>query len=73
MVKLKIYPELKDLNKEMKYDFVIVDGSDDSLDKISEIIAERGVIYIEGDRKLQQDRLLKFFPKSVFCPDHLKL
>jgi len=60
-----IYSDIDALNKGVKYDFVIIDGSDDSLEKIKDVITEKGVIFIEGCRQSQRQKVQEIFPKHV--------
>lgn len=64
--KLHILPDISKVDKNIKYDLVIIDGSDDALDQIKNIIATHGVIFIEGDRIVQVDTIRNLFPKHVF-------
>ncbi len=64
--KIKLFSDLEKINKKEKFDLVIIDGSDQAIEKISRIISKNGVIFIEGDRKHQQETLLKLFPRNKF-------
>lgn len=64
--KLHILPDVAEVDKSIKYDLVIIDGSDDALTDIKAIIAEHGIIFIEGDRAVQVDTMRKLFPNHVF-------
>lgn len=61
-----ILDNVAQIEKPGYFDMIIIDGSDDSLEKISELIANHGIIFIEGDRKNQQNTLTKLFPKHKF-------
>jgi len=63
---LAIFPDIKSLDRRYKYDFIIIDGSDETLDGIKDIIAPHGVIFIEGDRAKQTAKLKSLFPKNLF-------
>lgn len=60
---LDIYENLEHLQNNEKFDFVIIDGSDDSLEKIKALISEHGVIFIEGHRAQQVEKINSIFPK----------
>lgn len=60
---LNLHKNIKDIDKNIFFDFVIVDGSDDALESVSRLICKNGIIFIEGDRKKQQEVLLNLFPK----------
>lgn len=65
---IKIYGDLDDVGvNSRKYDFIIIDGSDDAITKIKDLIAKTGVLFIEGDRVIQVDVLRKLFPKHKFA------
>jgi len=64
--KLHILKDISEVDKNKKYDLVIIDGSDDSLDDIKHVIAEHGVIFIEGDRSIQVETIRRLFPNHVF-------
>lgn len=61
---LKIFHGLDDINHDHKFDFVLIDGQDDTLAKVSDLITEHAVIFIEGDRKSQESLLYNLFPKA---------
>lgn len=63
---LVIYGKIEDIPKTSLFDFIIIDGSDDALNRISKLISKNGIIFIEGDRKNQQDILVKLFPKHKY-------
>lgn len=63
---LNILEDVGQVDKTIRYDLVIVDGSDDALDQIKEIISQNGVIFIEGDRKMQVDKFRSLFPNHLY-------
>ncbi|WP_179005943.1 hypothetical protein [Winogradskyella forsetii] len=64
---IKVYQSLDELKPSKKYDLVIIDGSDDSLKKVKDIISEHGVIFIEGCRALQLETINNLFPKHKYA------
>ncbi|MGK4566494.1 hypothetical protein [Flavobacterium sp. 3HN19-14] len=64
--RLKLYPTLADVPRNIKYDLVIIDGTDDSLENIKEIITKNGVIFIEGDRAWQSEKMRELFPENLY-------
>jgi len=58
----------KNLNQiqQKKFDFVIIDGLDDSLSAIKDYVEKRTILYVEGDRKVQTQLLLDLFPKHKY-------
>lgn len=63
---LNIYADLSELRENQKYDLVIIDGSDASLEKIRDLVAPHGIIFIEGDRGVQSATIRSLFPKHKF-------
>ncbi len=67
--RLKIVSDLTEISSHKKFDLIIIDGKDQNLNAIKELIFENGIIVIEGDRLPQQGSLQEFFPehKYVHC------
>jgi hypothetical protein len=67
--RLQIYSDLTKIPADKKFDLIIIDGKDDKLQKIKDLIFENGMLAIEGDRIPQQDSLQELFPnhKYVHC------
>lgn len=63
---IKLNNSINEINNTKYYDLVIVDGSDSALEKVSKLLTKNGIIFIEGDRKNQQQALVKLFPKHKF-------
>jgi len=61
--KLQVYPELKDV-KGQQFDFVIIDGYDDSMHQIVANCKKHAIIFVEGDRKVQTQKVLEVFPNA---------
>lgn len=59
--KLNIFSSVKDIKKFDYFDLVLIDGSDKSLKDIAKLITKNGLIFIEGDRKNQQNTITKLF------------
>ncbi len=66
---LRIYSDLTELPANKKYDLIIIDGKDQNLMAIKDLISENGITVIEGDRVVQLNLLQKLFPlhKYVHC------
>jgi len=64
--KLNLYESIEKLPKNITYDFIIIDGSDKSIEEIVSLISNNSTIFIEGDRTPQQEILIKTLPKSKF-------
>ena len=64
--KINLYKEFKDLESNLVFDFIIIDGSDDSLQKIKDFVSKRAVIFVEGYRIEQVNFIRSIFPNSIF-------
>lgn len=62
-LQVSIFSELSKV-PDRKFDLIIIDGSDSNLAQIKEYISRRCIVAIEGDRKLQEETLLKLFPNQ---------
>lgn len=61
--KIKIFNSLNDLVSTNKFDLIIIDGKEENLVKVKEMISKRGLIMIEGDRMPQLELVKSVFPK----------
>ncbi len=61
--KLKVFSKLSEV-PDQKFDLIIIDGKDPDLEHIRQLVAHRGIIAIEGDRKSQLQFLEIVFPKN---------
>lgn len=61
---LEIYQELEYIPRTKKFQLIIIDGEEKSLNLLKNLITENGIIVIEGDRRSQLEYLNKFFPKN---------
>lgn len=62
---LNILKEIKFIQNE-KFDLIIIDGKDESLVDLESLVKRNSIIIIEGDRKDQEYKLKKIFPKHKF-------
>jgi hypothetical protein len=63
--KINLYSELNHI-KSRKFDLIIVDGSDNSIEEIGNYCSKNAIIYVEGGRESQTKTILNVFPKSLF-------
>jgi spore coat polysaccharide biosynthesis predicted glycosyltransferase SpsG len=61
--KLDLQPELKSV-KDQKFDLIIIDGYDESLELIKKYCHDQTIIFIEGDRAAQTKNILSIFPNA---------
>lgn len=59
---IHLYNAIADVKRDKKYDLIIVDGSDASLNEIISFCKQKTIIYVEGYRISQVDSLKKMFP-----------
>ncbi len=62
--KLEQYEYLAEISPESKFDLVIIDGQDNSLQEIANKCKSQAIIFIEGDRSPQTKLILTLFPKA---------
>lgn len=63
--RVKLYKDLNQIPEDTFFDFIIIDGSDDSLAQVKRMCTPETVIFIEGGRALQVASLKKIFPKVL--------
>lgn len=59
---IELYASISDIANNQKYDFIIVDGSDESLKKIASFCKTNTIIFVEGFRSSQVDSIKSIFP-----------
>jgi hypothetical protein len=64
--KMQIFDDLNNVISKEKFDLVIIDGKDENLFKIKNMISNSGIIIIEGDRIPQLELVRNSFPNSLF-------
>lgn len=64
---LKIFRNISELPAEKQFNFIIIDGKEETLMKIVDRVTKRGIIVIEGDRREQVKKLRSLFPKHKFA------
>ncbi|MFT3795426.1 hypothetical protein [Flavobacterium sp.] len=63
--KIELYNEMSQIKQGSTFDLIIVDGSDDSFQKIAGYCKADTVIFIEGYRGVQIVQFMKIFPNSL--------
>ena len=63
---LKIFPEVRQIDSLTKFDLIIVDGGEDNLELVKDMLTNNGIIVIEGDRSGQEKVIKNIFPKAKF-------
>lgn len=64
---LEVYSNLQQIPNGKRFDLVIIDGKEENLEKISNLISHRGIVLIEGDRLPQLEIIRKVFPKAKYA------
>jgi len=64
--KIKLFSDLEKIPKNIQFDFIIIDGADESLEDIKNLMTENAVIFIEGDRSIQLSKVKDLFPNHLF-------
>jgi spore coat polysaccharide biosynthesis predicted glycosyltransferase SpsG len=63
--KIHLFPELNKIDNS-KFEFIIIDGYDNSFDEIEKYCSKNSILYVEGDRAVQTKKILDIFPKSLY-------
>lgn len=63
--KIHLFSELNKIDNN-KFEFIIIDGYDNSFDEIEKHCSKNCILYVEGDRAVQTVKLLDIFPKSLY-------
>ena len=63
---IRIFKGIKEVDTSLKYDLVIIDGKDEHLKDLKKLIAENGIIAVEGDRLSQLASLKEKFPNYKY-------
>lgn len=64
-VSIELFSELNHI-KNKKFQLIIIDGYDDTLNQIVSFCDENAIIFIEGDRKGQTNTILEIFPNHKY-------
>lgn len=62
---LSVFNEISAIS-EGGFDLIIIDGKDESIDALQSLAKKNCVLIIEGDRKDQELKIKKLFPKSKY-------
>lgn len=62
--KIHLFSELNKIGNRI-FEFVIIDGYDNSLNEIEKYCCKNAMLYVEGDRGVQTRTILDIFPKSL--------
>lgn len=61
-----VYPNLNSIPKENSFDLIIIDGKEENLEQVKNLLSKNGIILIEGDRMPQLDVIQKSFPGADY-------
>lgn len=59
--RVSLYADLSQIPEGKSFDLIIIDGTDESLEKVKRMCTENSIIYIEGGRSLQLEMLKSLF------------
>ena len=62
---IELYAELNQI-RDKKFDLIIIDGYDDTLNEVVAFCKKSTIIFIEGDRKGQTQTIRQIFPKNKY-------
>lgn len=63
--KIKLYSDVSKINPDEKFDFIIIDGKDESLKYIQNLAYKNTLIFIEGGRADQVVLVKNYFPNAI--------
>ncbi|WET01235.1 hypothetical protein [Flavobacterium sp. YJ01] len=63
--KIKLFSEIKEVPAR-KFELIIIDGSDDSLEFIKKFTETSTIFFVEGDRKEQTQKIFDIFPNHLY-------
>ena len=61
---IEMYESINSITTKEVFDFIIIDGSDSSLEQVKQFCSDKALIFIEGGRASQVNLIQKIFPKS---------
>ena len=61
---VELYASINSITTNEVFDFIIIDGSDSSLEQVKQFCSDKALIFIEGGRASQVNLIQKIFPKS---------
>jgi phospholipid N-methyltransferase len=64
--KIQIFNNLNSVSLSKKFDLIIIDGKEENLFKVKDMISEKGIIIIEGDRVPQLEVVKSIFSKHKY-------
>ncbi|WP_293870268.1 hypothetical protein [Flavobacterium sp.] len=64
--RLTIFNALEDVVHSQQFDLIIIDGKDENILRVKDIISRHGIIIIEGDRMPQLNSIRTIFPNSFY-------
>lgn len=59
---IEMFENISDIVINNKFDLIIIDGQDETLENIISLCSNRAIIFIEGDRSIQAEIILSYFP-----------
>ncbi|WP_418636170.1 hypothetical protein [Winogradskyella sp.] len=63
--RIALHKTISDIPKTEKFNFIIIDGSDDALNNVKELLNSNAIMFIEGGRQSQIDIIKQIYPKAL--------
>lgn len=59
---IEMFEYISNIDTNNNFDLIIIDGQDKTLENIISLCSDRAIIFIEGDRSPQAEKILSYFP-----------
>lgn len=63
---LMVYSEIEKIDREAKFELIIIDGAENNLEMVKDLLKTKGIIVIEGDRSTQEKTIKNIFPNAKY-------
>ena len=63
---IKIFKNIDSIVSSKKFELIIIDGKEENLVKVKDLISNKGIIIIEGDRKPQLELIQSVLPRHKY-------
>ncbi len=63
---LEVFSEIDQIKKDYQFDLIIIDGAENNLKFVKNMLGKNGIIVIEGDRRGQEKIVKDIFPSAKF-------
>ncbi|MBU2919817.1 hypothetical protein KO504_00555 [Winogradskyella psychrotolerans] len=63
--RIALHKTISDIPKPERFNFIIIDGSNDALNNVKELLNSNAIMFIEGGRQSQIDIIKQIYPKAL--------